>query len=238
MRPRRVAAGASRHRHCADARTGAYAGRRGSARPRFPGRYCVGYPIFEHYLLGRSDGQPKNAAWAAAITGIRRPTSPAWRRRMAAGRTLIVVAHVAATRRARRATGLDGGGAGGDAGADRAARRRLRLRLGSLAQYGKRLNAVAGWPTLPQGRNSVPDFIPVARIADMLLNPGEASTTTAAADLPATSGWSTGRAATRSTTTRISTGCAARLPGRIRWSCTRPPGPRRRATPTSCCPAP
>src|SRR3546814_5750072 len=26
--------------------------------------------------------------------------------------------------------------------------------------------------TLPQGRNGVPDFIPVARIADMLLNPG------------------------------------------------------------------
>ena len=29
-----------------------------------------------------------------------------------------------------------------------------------------------GGPTLPQGRNAVPDFIPLARIADMLLHPG------------------------------------------------------------------
>jgi biotin/methionine sulfoxide reductase len=43
--------------------------------------------------------------------------------------------------------------------------------LGSLAHYGKRQNAV---PTaaLPQGQNRVKDFIPVARISDMLLNPG------------------------------------------------------------------
>ncbi len=33
-------------------------------------RFCVGYPVFEDYLLGRSDGQPKDAAWAAAICGI------------------------------------------------------------------------------------------------------------------------------------------------------------------------
>ncbi len=29
-------------------------------------------------------------------------------------------------------------------------------------------------PTLPQGQNAVPDLIPVARIADLLLNPGQA----------------------------------------------------------------
>jgi biotin/methionine sulfoxide reductase len=28
------------------------------------------------------------------------------------------------------------------------------------------------WPSVPQGRNGVPDFIPVARVADMLLDPG------------------------------------------------------------------
>ncbi len=28
------------------------------------------------------------------------------------------------------------------------------------------------WPSVPQGRNQVPDFIPVARFTDMLLNPG------------------------------------------------------------------
>src|SRR3981081_4686971 len=43
--------------------------------------------------------------------------------------------------------------------------------LGAIAYYGRRYNAVPT-PTLPQGRNGVSDFIPVARIADMLLNPG------------------------------------------------------------------
>ena len=45
--------------------------------------------------------------------------------------------------------------------------------LGAIAYYGRRYNAVP-IPTLPQGRNGVSDFIPVARIADMLLNPGGA----------------------------------------------------------------
>src|SRR5262249_37735416 len=36
----------------------------------FLDRFCAGYEIFEDYLLGRSDGQPKNAAWAAAICGL------------------------------------------------------------------------------------------------------------------------------------------------------------------------
>ena len=36
----------------------------------FLDRYTVGWPIFERYLLGETDGQPKSAAWAAAITGV------------------------------------------------------------------------------------------------------------------------------------------------------------------------
>jgi biotin/methionine sulfoxide reductase len=43
--------------------------------------------------------------------------------------------------------------------------------LGAIAYYGRQFNA-APLPTFPQGRNPVSDFIPVARIADMLLNPG------------------------------------------------------------------
>src|SRR3546814_14936209 len=43
--------------------------------------------------------------------------------------------------------------------------------LGAIAYYGRRTNAVP-MAALPQGRNGVPDFIPVARISDMLLNPG------------------------------------------------------------------
>ena len=45
--------------------------------------------------------------------------------------------------------------------------------LGALAHTGRRYNAVST-AALPQGRNRVGAFIPVARIADMLLNPGAA----------------------------------------------------------------
>ncbi len=45
--------------------------------------------------------------------------------------------------------------------------------LGSIANTGKPEVAVPV-PTLPQGRNSIADFIPVARISDLLLRPGEA----------------------------------------------------------------
>src|SRR5207244_9447208 len=44
--------------------------------------------------------------------------------------------------------------------------------LGSTSNTGKPGLAVPV-PTLPQGRNSIADFIPVARLSDMLLHPGE-----------------------------------------------------------------
>ena len=138
----------------------------------FLARFCEGYSVFEDYLAGRSDGQPKDAAWAAAITGIAADAIVALARRMARGRTLIVVAH--ALQRADHGEqpvwmaavlaamlgqiGLPGGG--------------YNYALGSLAQYGRQMNAVPV-AALSQGRNGVRDFIPVARIADMLLHPGE-----------------------------------------------------------------
>jgi biotin/methionine sulfoxide reductase len=45
--------------------------------------------------------------------------------------------------------------------------------LGALGHTGRRFNAVP-IPTLSQGKNGTTDFIPVARVADMLLHPGEA----------------------------------------------------------------
>ena len=58
----------------------------------FLDRYTVGFERFEAYLLGRSDGQPKDADWAAAITGIDAESDPrararAWRR----ARTMVTV---------------------------------------------------------------------------------------------------------------------------------------------------
>ncbi|RAZ72975.1 Asp-tRNA(Asn)/Glu-tRNA(Gln) amidotransferase GatCAB subunit C [Mesorhizobium atlanticum] len=135
-------------------------------------RYTSGWPIFERYLLGITDGQPKDAAWAAPLTGVRADKIIVLARRLAGKRALIVVSH--SLQRAEHGEqpvwigmvlaaalgqiGLPGGGYG--------------YALGAIAYYGRRYNAVP-IPTLSQGRNGVSDFIPVARIADMLLEPGE-----------------------------------------------------------------
>ena len=137
----------------------------------FLDRYTVGWPVFERYLLGETDGQPKDAAWAAAITGVAADTIVALARRLHGRRALIVVSHSlqraehgeqpvwmgAVLAAALGQIGLPGGG--------------YAYALGAIAYYGRRNNAVP-MPTLPQGRNGVAEFIPVARIADMLLNPG------------------------------------------------------------------
>lgn len=135
-------------------------------------RYTSGWPIFERYLLGETDGQPKDATWAAALTGVSANQIVWLARRLAGKRALIVVSH--SLQRAEHGEqpvwmgmvlaaalgqiGLPGGGYG--------------YALGAIAYYGRRYNAVP-IPTLSQGRNGVSDFIPVARIADMLLHPGE-----------------------------------------------------------------
>ncbi|HZR76156.1 molybdopterin guanine dinucleotide-containing S/N-oxide reductase [Bradyrhizobium sp.] len=135
-------------------------------------RYTAGWPVFERYLLGESDGQPKDAAWAARITGVAADEITALARRLHGKRALVVVSH--SLQRAEYGEqpvwmgmvlaaalgqiGLPGGG--------------YNYALGAIAYYGRRYNAVPT-PTLSQGKNGVRDFIPVARIADMLLNPGE-----------------------------------------------------------------
>src|SRR5262249_53651756 len=137
----------------------------------FLDRYTIGWPIFERYLLGEADGQAKDAAWAAGIAGVEAETIRALARRLQGRRALIVVSHSlqraeqgeqpvwmgAVLAAALGQIGLPGGGYG--------------YALGAIAYYGRRTNAVPIAP-LPQGRNGVADFIPVARIADMLLNPG------------------------------------------------------------------
>ncbi len=134
-------------------------------------RFTTGWPVFEPYLLGVTDGQPKDAAWAAPITGVDADTIRQLARDLSGKRALVTVAHslqraehgeqpvwAAATLAAVLGQiGLPGGGFG--------------YGLGAIAYYGRRAAAVPV-PTLAQGRNGVADFIPVARISDMLLNPG------------------------------------------------------------------
>ena len=139
----------------------------------FLDRYCQGYEVFREYLLGQSDGEPKTPEWAARITGIRAGDIVDLARQMAHSRTLITVAWslqraehgeqpywMAATLAAMLGQiGLPGGGIGYGYGA-----------IGGIGIPVQRLGGL----TFPQGRNPVKAFIPVARIADMLLNPGKA----------------------------------------------------------------
>lgn len=134
-------------------------------------RCTTGFEVFAAYLRGEVDGQPKDAGWAAAISGVDAGTIREIARALVAGRSLIGVAH--ALQRAQHGEqpvwaaaalaamvgqiGLPGGG--------------YNYALGTLGHTGRRNNAVPT-PTLSQGRNPVEAFIPVARIADMLLNPG------------------------------------------------------------------
>ena len=139
--------------------------------PHFLATRCSGWDRFAPYLLGHTDNQPKNAAWAAPITGIPPETTRALARRMARGRTLVTVAHAlqraehgeqpvwaaAVLAAALGQIGLPGAG--------------YNYALGTIAHYGRQ-NVAVPIPTLDQGRNPVPDPIPCARIADMLLEPG------------------------------------------------------------------
>jgi biotin/methionine sulfoxide reductase len=138
----------------------------------FLDRYCVGWEVFEGYLLGVTDGRPKDAVWAAANCGLPADEIVALARRVAGRRSLVTCSQ--SLQRAEHGEqpvwmgvvlaallgqiGLPGGG--------------FAYALGSTSNTGKPALAVPV-PTLPQARNSITDFIPVARLADMLLHPSE-----------------------------------------------------------------
>ncbi len=138
----------------------------------FLDRCCVGWETFEAYLFGRGDGQPKDAGWAATVCGLSADEIVGLARRAVGRRTLVTCSQ--SLQRAEHGEqpvwmgvvlaallgqiGLPGGG--------------FAYALGSTSNTGKPPLAVP-LPTVPQFQNSISDFIPVARVADMLLNPGE-----------------------------------------------------------------
>ncbi|THF65228.1 molybdopterin-dependent oxidoreductase [Pseudothauera rhizosphaerae] len=138
----------------------------------FLARHCVGFERWRAYLFGADDGVAKDAEWAAALSGVPAARLRALAAEMAATRCLINCAW--ALQRAEHGEqpfwatialaavlgqiGLPGGGFG--------------LAYGALNQMGSPHARVPG-PTLPQGRNGVDAFIPVARLTDMLERPGE-----------------------------------------------------------------
>jgi biotin/methionine sulfoxide reductase len=138
----------------------------------FLDRYCTGWEVFEAYLLGHRDGTPKDPRWAAAICGLPADEVAALARHCVGRRTLVTCSQ--SLQRAEHGEqpvwmgvvlaamlgqiGLPGGG--------------FAYALGSTSNTGKPPLAVP-LPNVPTGHNGVADFIPVARIADLLLHPGE-----------------------------------------------------------------
>jgi len=137
----------------------------------FLASHCEGYEVFERYLSGADDGTAKSAAWASRICELEAEVIRSLARRMAAGRTMIGTAY--ALQRAEHGEqaywmtvtlaamlgqiGVPGGGCG--------------FGYGSMHGYG---NPVRRFPVpaMSTGPNPAGRYIPVARISDMLLNPG------------------------------------------------------------------
>ncbi|MDD9962595.1 MAG: molybdopterin-dependent oxidoreductase [Gammaproteobacteria bacterium] len=142
----------------------------------FLDRYCVGFERFVPYLTGRTDGQAKDADWAAGISGIPATDIRALARRMAGARTLLGISW--ALQRAEHGEqgywmitllaamlgqiGLPGGG--------------VAYGYGSVHNIGfaGRRQPTFHTAAMDQGVPPLNRFIPVSRISEMLEKPGSA----------------------------------------------------------------
>ena len=137
----------------------------------FLGRYTHGFDRFAAYLNGAGDGVLKSPEWASEICHISAERIRQLARRMASSRTMISVAW-ALTRQDHGEQpfwaaialasmlgqiGLPGTGLG--------------FGYSAMNDTGLDRHQI-DYASLPQGENPVKDFIPVARITEMLENPG------------------------------------------------------------------
>ena len=138
----------------------------------FVASHTTGFDEYRAYLSGEQDGVVKSPEWAAAITGLPAQQIRTLARDMARHKTMINIAW--SVQRARQGEqafwaavatcallgqiGTPGGGLG------------FGYASTNLAGAGRR---VFSGPRLSAGVNAVASRIPVARIADMLLQPGE-----------------------------------------------------------------
>ena len=135
-------------------------------------RCCTGFDAFERYLLGAADGVAKTPEWAAAICGVPAETIRTLARRAASVRSLITCAW--SLQRAHHGEqpywmaivlaamlggiGLPGGG--------------FAFGHGSMNGVGVPRADLPG-PEIAGSVNPARAAIPVARIADMLMQPGQ-----------------------------------------------------------------
>lgn len=135
-------------------------------------RYTVGADDLLAYVRGDTDNRPKTPQWAAALCEIDAAAIVALARLLARRRTIVHVGwSLQRVQHGEQALwagialaaclsqiGLPGGG--------------FASGYGSMNKAGLSPSIVR-LPSLPQGVNPVGDFIPVARVSDMLLHPGE-----------------------------------------------------------------
>ena len=139
----------------------------------FLASHCVGYPQLRSYLLGESDGIAKTPRWASDITGIPAQRIEQLAKQLIGKRSFITSSY--SVQRAHRGEqpywmmialssmlgqpGLPGAG--------------FSFGHGSMNSVGNpRIEGPA--PLMSTGVNPIADrAIPVARISDMLLNPGQ-----------------------------------------------------------------
>lgn len=138
----------------------------------FLASHTAGFDTFAAYLTGASDGVAKTPEWAAGITGMATAQIRDLARLLARNRSFVMVAwslqradhgeqpYWAAVALAAMLgqIGLPGGGFG--------------FGYASVNGIGNPVPSFS-FPSLPQLDNPVADYIPVARIADALLHPGE-----------------------------------------------------------------
>ena len=143
----------------------------GATKRDFIDKYTVGLKSFK-YLNGHSDGVIKNADWASRITGISKEAIFDLVRKIKNSKRTMISVSWSLTRQSHgeqpywAAIALaciigDIGKPGGGIGFGYSA-------MNSIGNHYKKIPAVS----LPQGKNNVKKFIPVARISEMLENPG------------------------------------------------------------------
>lgn len=145
----------------------------GLADEDFLATHCVGWEKLAAYVSGETDGIAKTPEWASQLSEIPADRIHNLAQEMASGRTMVTASW--STQRAEHGEqpywmavalaavlgqiGLAGGGFGLGYGA-----------IGSIGNGVKRIPL----PALPVPPNPIESFIPVARIADLLANPGGA----------------------------------------------------------------
>lgn len=137
----------------------------------FLGKYTTGFDRFAAYLRGETDAIPKTSDWAAEICAVPAADIRTLARRMASKRTMISVSWsltrqdhgeqpfwaAIALASMLGQIGLPGTGLG--------------FGYSAMNNVGLERRQIQ-YASLPQGQNPVADFIPVARVTDMLENPG------------------------------------------------------------------